>query len=1541
MNPSAITATIQTAITATIQTTTHTLITTNKNNTGHHTITQVDTRRPFVQNVTQSKTVGNHGTNGKTGDVNVEKKIPEAGAYAKNVITPASHNPRTAESANAVEEFLSNHNSVTTAKLTCPHKTTKNNHPPLPQHRRDTGKENIRNHITPNYPKPNPYNTHPLPYLNFKLPIFTMMIDNKPMKVLFDSGSSVSLITKKGNQLLKFNNITPTNIRVWAANNQKLNLKGEITLILHLDKPIKHRFLITQNDISDCHALLGTDLYPKLDSFLLSGTRDLGISLCMNNSIFSFSSHKNLNSSLLLLINKPDMGLTQYLISISNMETAYKLLDEDFDSCDEKEPINDIENGCTPDIPNASSSNERTKIFNKMLQELDLNHLNHLNRRNLLRILRTVSGLFVTSPEDPVGLIPNCVVRINTSEGEPIRAKQRKFSPILASKVKQMNTNMLTKGIIEKSCSAWSNPLVLVQKPGASTALRFCLDLRQLNKRILFDSYPIADIKTMLQTVIGHQYYSTVDISEAYFCMLIHPEDRYKLAYRTPDGLYQFCRLPFGVLTGCALWNRKFQEILADLGDSNIRAYFDDLIIFTESETTHLNLLKKVLDTLLKSGLRIKLAKCQLMKTSVKFLGFSISKHGSSPTSEGIVAVRSLKQPDNLKQLRSFLGAIGYYRDFIPNFAETASPLYDLTKKNMKFKWNIDSNKAWQSLKTTLSSKLILIAPDTNKQFFIATDATQNSIAGVLLQKNGDVLKPIEYFSRRLRPPESRYHTNETEGLAIFACFKKWEHYLLLNRTTVMTDNSSMTYIFDRKEPCNARVGRWQIYLATFRYKIIHIKGSENKLADYLSRYVDHDLLEEMTGTPTTPKSNTKPTINTEYALTMGYTTPSETTTSPSTSATEIDTSWLNITPEELRKRQELEPRWKEIINFLENEKKPSKICCRPKIKSLSDFVLNDKHILCTMSRRDNNIYLKPVIPTSLIPSALYYLHDSEWAGHPTPRKTRTIALDKFYWPTILSDTITYAKSCITCQKFREITRLYPDIINPNKIVPQFPNEALSIDIIYMQTATSGEKYILSIMDMYSRYCKFYPLRDMYAESISTSILDFCCIFGFPNLIFTDDASNLSASLSRNIFSALRIIHSVAIPYRHNPSMVERIHSPLKKGLSLLCQGAEASWPKFLSKMTYALNSTPHGSLNCTPMEAYFFRQNNPQPNLGNCTLNENCDPDLIDEIKNLRTILTQTSEEMKKTYIEKKNKDAKEQPILLPGEKVMLKREAFDPGINRKMQEIRTGPWKVITVLNTEITISLIDHPTITRRRHISHLAPFIERPNHLNTTRIPSLKLSDQLTYQYPSISIISGNFSSPIFIKPQSIIAIGIECMLRVAHGLTKETLNTFPYGSMYTKSSTIIKPNNDELLTLLRTRPSARRTPGQCIMKEPRTKRPGPKIANMTIQYSPGKAIDNGGVQTEYLTQHNKYLDSNTKELLIKDTVENRLTWFEQALSDTRKQIFLNEIPPSNIYIPKNIGCGFSGGNTDQYIKILNKFASIMHLSGFNTILVEKF
>ena len=1369
------------------------------------------------------------------------------------------------------------------------------------------------------------------------------------MKVLFDSGASISLITKSGIKLLPKIKIRPTNVNVWAANNQRIPLTGEVMLKIHLRKPIIHRFVITHNNISGCTALLGTDIYPKLDSFYLAGLRNAGIVLSLNGDNFS------------LLCSKP----TKQTYSISPLTqpapshfVVFKLLSEDFESFEEIHPISKLENGFIPDIPSSDSDKERIALFTNMLESIDFSHLSPPILHQIKTILLTHRSLFITTPSDPCGLIPNKVISITTEPGEPIRSKLRKYSPELASKIKMMNLSMLQRGIIEKSSSDWSNPVVLVQRPDSSTTLRLCLDLRILNKRISFDAYPIKDIKSILHTVSGYKIYSTLDISEAYFCLLIDPKDRHKLAFRTPDGLYQFTRLPFGILTGCAIWNRTFEEILEGLGP-NVQSYFDDLVIFTNTLEEHLSYLSATLHTLSKAGLRIKLTKCQLVRTNVKFLGFSISSSGSSPTPDGVRSVQSLKRPETLKQLRSFLGSVGYYRDFIPQFTHIAIPLYDLTKKHTKFTWSDQANKSWISLKSSLSSDHVLIPPQLNKPYYLATDATRYTIAGVLLQKINDKLHPIEYFSRRLKPPETRYHTNEIEGLAIFACVKRWQHYLLFTNFTIFTDNSSMTHLFNRKDPINNRVARWLVFLASFRYTVIHIKGKDNLLPDLLSRYVDFDKLEAE---------------NKNYSLFTISRQPTKILQPTNLQCSNLSLSsiptltWTTLPPSTLRSKQEADPRWKRIIDYLIPRLDNIRQLPRPKIPCLSDFTLNNENILCIKTKTNSTLSLRPVVPDCYIPLALSYLHDSHLAAHPSPRQTQISGESKLYWTTLIKDTREYARSCIYCQQFKDITQYFPDVIGNNKITPNFPNESLSMDITFMQPSTNGMKYILSIMDMYSRFTTFYPLRNMYADTISDILNDHCCTFGFPNLIVTDDANNISASLQKDIFSLLSIKHSMTIPYRHNPLMVERIHHPLKQALSIMCQGAEKSWPTYLKKVTYALNTTYNGSLDCSPMQAFFMRQQNPQTNLGDITLNDTCDPDLIAEISQFRKTLAELSTLKKQEYNKLKNKNTKECPTLNIGDHVMCKRLAFKEGINRKMQSRRTGPWEVTTSQGSEISLKLISNPNITRRRHISHLAPFIPRPLNLQLTnspratppitepndhsqhtiqtppednphhdnqRLPHLLTSPSLSPRDPQTSN-----HDILQIIPDSLIIIGIECHLRKALGLSKEIFKKFPQTSPYSGTIDLDKPNNEILFKLLRQRPCARRDPGSCILKLPKTRSPNPIVAHLTIQYLPGKAFDNDGIHKDYLLHNRMHINPHLSSLITSDTKEQRIHWFSQALDKLLSIISELKPRPDKLFIPSNIGCGYSGGNPPSYTTILRQFTANLQTLGCELFLIHK-
>ena len=158
-----------------------------------------------------------------------------------------------------------------------------------------------------------------------------MTINNKKMKVLFDSGSSISILTRKGRNIIPPELVKDTRVNVWAANNQKLNLAGEANLIIDLKQPIQHRFLVSENDISGCHALLGTDLFPKLNSFFLAGIRESGASLCMNGTLFPIKGNSKPDSTYIVILDSREDGEKTFFVTSTAVETVNKLLDEDID----------------------------------------------------------------------------------------------------------------------------------------------------------------------------------------------------------------------------------------------------------------------------------------------------------------------------------------------------------------------------------------------------------------------------------------------------------------------------------------------------------------------------------------------------------------------------------------------------------------------------------------------------------------------------------------------------------------------------------------------------------------------------------------------------------------------------------------------------------------------------------------------------------------------------------------------------------------------------------------------------------------------------------------------------------------------------------------------------------------------------------------------------------------------------------------------------------------------------------------------------------
>ena len=428
--------------------------------------------------------------------------------------------------------------------------------------------------------------------------------------------------------------------------------------------------------------------------------------------------------------------------------------------------------------------------------------------------------------------------RINLVPGtHPVKQRAYRLSKVQADALKKEIIKLINNKLIVPSNSPWSSPVVLVLKKNGQ--VRMCVDYRVVNNYTKKDTYALPIIDDILYYVGNTAVLSTIDLFSGYHQIPMHPDDRDITCFTTIYGNFNFQVMPFGLCNAPATFQREMNRIFFDLIGVCVFVYIDDLVVYSPSMDQHIKDLEKVFKILHNNGLKINLEKCHFFKEEVELLGHKLSTKGISPIDSKVNVIMNWLPPKNIKQLRSFLGAIGYYRKFIYNFAQIAKPLYELTKKNVPFVWTDTTNKAFVELKNKIISAPILSPPVFEKPFIIRTDASKYGIGGVLIQldENNDE-KPIYFESRTLVNAELNYSITDLEGLAAYYCVMKFRPFLTGNNfeTILYTDHKPLVYIFNSKEPTSSRHIKWITEFSILKVKVLYEEGRRNVIADALSR---------------------------------------------------------------------------------------------------------------------------------------------------------------------------------------------------------------------------------------------------------------------------------------------------------------------------------------------------------------------------------------------------------------------------------------------------------------------------------------------------------------------------------------------------------------------------------------------------------------------------------------------------------------------------------------------------------------------------------
>ncbi|CAF2224972.1 unnamed protein product [Rotaria magnacalcarata] len=364
---------------------------------------------------------------------------------------------------------------------------------------------------------------------------------------------------------------------------------------------------------------------------------------------------------------------------------------------------------------------------------------------------------------------------INTDSHSPLAEHPRRTSffnkQLIASEVKKM----LDNGIISPSHSPWASPVVIVKKRDGSP--RFCIDFRRLNSITRKDVYPLPRIDDVIEKLNGSTIFSKLDLRSGYFQVPLAADERDKTAFITTDGLWQFNRLPQGLKNSPSVFQRLMNQTLGTLRWDICLAYLDDIVVYSTSFTQHLIDVDKVCQALYQSNFKLNYDKCSFFNQEITFLGHKINMEGYSPTDDNVRAILHFPIPNSSKAANSFLQMVGFYRKFIPGFAQISSPLNKFTRKGFPFIWTDVEQSSFDQLKVAITSPAVLILPDPSQMYTIRTDASRFGIGAVLLQQptsnnntdsNISSYKPVAFASRSLKSAEKNYSAIELEALAIW-----------------------------------------------------------------------------------------------------------------------------------------------------------------------------------------------------------------------------------------------------------------------------------------------------------------------------------------------------------------------------------------------------------------------------------------------------------------------------------------------------------------------------------------------------------------------------------------------------------------------------------------------------------------------------------------------------------------------------------------------------------------------------------------------------
>ena len=769
--------------------------------------------------------------------------------------------------------------------------------------------------------------------------------------------------------------------------------------------------------------------------------------------------------------------------------------------------------------PNWDTVDEMKKLF-----PIDNDQITEDQKLNVWRIIAKHCKAVSRGPHD-IGHCTKAQLRINTGSAPSSRLPLRRFSPAQEKYISEETQRLLERDVIEPSTSPWSAQVVLASKKDGS--YRYCVDFRRLNCVTVKEHYPVPRVEDMIDTLAGAKFFSTLDLISAYHAFEIHPDDREKTAFSTKQGHWQWKRVPFGLCNVAPFFVRQIASLLAGMTWEELLAFFDDVLVFSPTFAKHCESLDRALTLIEEAGLKVKPEKCRILPQRVPFVGHILSAQGVSTDPEKVSAVKSWPPPTNLSQLRVFLGKIGYYRKFIPDFATLAAPLFQLEEKGRNFVWSNNCQKSFDTLKQALCEAPVLAFPRFDLPFVLDTDASTTGVAAVLSQVQDGEERPIAYAAKALTKSQRKWAPTKIEMYALVFGTEAFYPYLISKQFVARLDHRSLVWLQTFKQP-KPQEARWVEYLQQFDMKIEHRPGRLHANADGLSRRPWPAT--QVADMPEEAENSPAPVI-------VGKTASSDATPSVEGGQSECKQSpplWSNA---HLRREQPKDKHLNAALQWLKAGKRPPK----------QEMAGVDRHMWSLWSQYDRLVLQNEVlyrrwfdektgreslqlcVPQHLKGDLLQELHDL--CGHLSVLKTTDNVRKRFYWFGHTADIELYCQTCHTCgSRNGPIPRPRAPM---QSIKTGYPLERIQIDILGPLPETNrGNKYVAVVEDMYTKWPEAYALPNQEADTVAQAVMDnFVCRFGCPIGVLSDQGRNFESWLFRGLCDLIEFVKQRTTPY--------------------------------------------------------------------------------------------------------------------------------------------------------------------------------------------------------------------------------------------------------------------------------------------------------------------------------------------------------------------------------------------------------------------------